>query len=283
MNRILSAVAHLLVASCVSLAQDPEGAEPVYSVPDVNGRATFLVNPDLPADLLLKFDGVSFTLKVVVDAEGNAISAQCPMCHESIKATVEDAAMASKFRPLVVNGRAVRFHGSLMYTTTVERVNWFSFGTELYSAFIFHNRSLEPVSAMLSSEWAEEKSTLGGLNNRTELTVRSETILGVQRSIEGKLNAKDKWWFSLGIAMRKVTSPFQASKPFDSNEVQEALLGLEQFVASAPDGVAPEIVESLKVASSFVIPQEMSHRELWGAIRKFSQEIRPDVPSDRVK
>jgi hypothetical protein len=273
MNKVLPALLFALAVCSVSIGQQPENMEPVYGVPDINGRATLLIRPDLPGDVLIKHDGATLVVKVMVETDGNPISADCGGCPPAVKASAESAAMASKFRPLVVNGTAVKFHGTLMYTIAIEKVNWFAFGGALYSTYIFDNLSLGPLSQMLTSEWADEKAKLDSITNRTELDVRWKAIESVHNSVTTKLNATDKWWYSFAIAMRKATAPFMSTKPFDRKEVQEALTGLKAFTAKPPDDASTELIEAIKTAAEFKIPEEMTNKEIYEAVRKLSGEI----------
>ena len=266
-----------LASPIANFAQEKAPEERRYSVPDINGRATLLVRPSLPGDVMIEHDGATVTLKVVVDAEGNVISAKCSLtCPAAVAGPAEAAATASKFRPLVVNGEAVKYEGSLMYTIAVQRVNWYSFGAALYSTYIFDNISLGPVAAMLTSEFAGEKTKLHELDNGVELSVRWRTIEAVRDAIKSKLNARDAWWFAVGIGVRQVTAPFMSDKKLDRDELQKALSNLDKFAASAPPEIPKEVIDDLKAASSFKIEPEMTNRDLYMTVSKMMSGIRPD-------
>ena len=161
MKRAFLSAIIALTTLIVVTGQDTENKERIYSVPDINGRATLLVQPEIPGDVSLKADGSTLIVKVVVDADGNVVSAKCSLdCPKAAAGPAEVAAMASKFRPLIIGGRAVKYDGTLMYTIAVQRVNWYRFGMALHSTYIFDNLSLGPVAAMLTSEFAEERSKL---------------------------------------------------------------------------------------------------------------------------
>ena len=183
--------------------------------------------------------------------------------------------MASKFRPLFINGRAVKYDGTLMYTIAVEKVNWYRFATALQSTYIFDNLSLGPVAAMLTNEFAGERGMLQNLDHGVELRVRWETIKAVRDSIRGKLQGRDAWWFDLGFAMRKVTSPFQSDKKLDLSEVQEAMSNLANFVESAPTDVRPTTVDNLRTLATYKIDPAMPPQKVHQAIFKLASGITP--------
>ncbi len=276
MKRTLLSTIIMLTTLIVALGQDPGDKERVYSVPDINGRATLLGQPEIPGDMSLKTDGNTLIVKVVVDANGNVISAKCSQtCPKAAAGPAEVAAMASKFRPLIIGGRAVKYDGTLMYTIAVEKVNWYRFATALQSTYIFDNLSLGPVAAMLTNGFAGERTKLQDLDHGVELAFRWKTIEGVRDSIRGKLQGSDAWWFDLGFAMRKVSSPFQSDKKLDLSEVQAAISNLAKFVESAPSNVLPLTVENLRTLSTYKIDPATTPQEVRQAIFKLASGIRP--------
>ncbi|MFN6962772.1 MAG: hypothetical protein ACK4S4_03295 [Pyrinomonadaceae bacterium] len=283
MKLALQVISLLLVAGPFAMFAQPPSAPVRYSAPDINGRATLLVRPVLPADVTLANDGMTIALKVVVDGEGNVVSAQCSAAlPQRIRKAAEAAAAESKFRPMIVNGEAVSYTGTLLYTIAVERVNWFRFGTALYSTFIFDNISLGPVAAMLTPEFADEKTRLQELDNGVELAVRWRTIEGVRRSLSDKLKGQDAWWFELGMAIREATAPFQSDRKPDRAELQRALAALARFADSAPGDVPRPVVQAIRDLSDHKIDPAMPLPELARLIFEMSRNIRPvDEPQFR--
>ncbi len=276
MKRTLLSAIIALSTLIVALGQDSRDKERVYSVPDINGRATLLIQPEILGDVSLKADGNTLIVKVVVDANGDVVSAKCSQtCPKAVAGPAEVAAMASKFRPLVIGGRAVKYDGTLMYTMAVERVDWYRFATALQSTYIFDNLSLGPVAAMLTNEFAGEKSKLQDLDRGVELAFRWRTIEGVRESIRGKLQGRDAWRFDLAFAMREMTAPFQSDKELDLSEVQAAISNLAKFVESAPSDVPSPTVEKLRTLSTYKIDPAMPPQEVHKAIFKLASGIRP--------
>jgi hypothetical protein len=148
----------------------------------------------------LKTDGNTLNVKVVVDANGNVISAKCSLtCPKAAAGPAEVAAIASKFHPLIISGQAVKYDGTPMYTIAMGKVNWFRFAMALQSTYIFVNLSLGPVAAMLTNEFAEERSKLQDLDHNVEFAFRWKTIKSVRDSIKEKVQSRDAWWFDLGL------------------------------------------------------------------------------------
>lgn len=276
MKRVLFSAIFALSTLIVAHGQNPSDQTRVYSVPDINGRATLLVQPEIPGDVSLEADGSTLIVKVVVNANGDVVSAKCSQpCPPAVAGPAEKAAKESKFRPLIFDGQAVRYDGTLMYTIALEKVNWYRFTTALQSTYVFDNLSLGPVAAMLTNRFAEEKTKLQNLDHGVELAVRWKTIEAVRSSIRGKLTGGDAWWFDLGFAMREVSSPFQSNKKLDLSEVQTAISNLAKFVESAPSDVPAATIENLRTMSSYKIDPAMKPAETHRAIFKLASGIRP--------
>ncbi len=276
MKQTLISALFALTISFSILGQNRSEKPLSYSIPDINARAAPLVQPAISGEMALKYDGTTLLVKVVVDADGNVVSAKCWENYpKTFIELVEAAARASKFRPLIINGQAVKYDGLLMYTITVQKINWYRFSTALYSAYIFDNLSLSPVAAMLPNEFGVERSKLRDLDNGVDLAVRWKIIENVRELIKGKLQGKDAWWFGLGSAMRDVTSPFQSDKKLDLNDVKTAISNLSKFVESAPSDVPPETIEKLRMLLTYKIDPAMPPEKVGQEIFKLSSLIQP--------
>ena len=246
-------------------------------VPDINGRAISLIKPAFPETAVdVGADGDLVTLIVVVDENGNAVSADCSTsCHPMLKDAAELAAMTSKFKPLIREGRAVRYRGILSYTFVVNRVNWYRFGTSLESARQFDNISLGPAAQILSKEFASEKASLVALDDGdgADYETRQKVITEAERSVKSKLKDADLWWFEYGIALRRITFWTQAAEPVDRALLQKAIDDLPRYIASAPDDISEDHIKRLTDVSKYRIPAKVSDQELKRAIYKLTKDI----------
>lgn len=264
-----------VTASIAALGQEPEGGVKVYGVPDLNGRAVVLVKPDLPSSVDIPVDGLIMLLRVIVDANGDVVSAQCSSkCPNDARLPAEAAARASKFRPLVVAGQAVGFGGTLSYSITGQKVNWYRFATVLQSAFAFRNLSLGPAAALLTNEFADERTRLQQIDTNAEVPRRA-TMEAVKHSIDAKLKGTDRWWFDLGLCVRAVTVPFQASGKLDIDGLQDDIDYLARFTKSPPTDVPPAALAALRELASYKIDPNMPPKEVGDAIFKIESGIHP--------
>lgn len=86
-----------------------------FDVGVVNAKATQLVKPEYPAAAKAVNAGGAVNVKVVIDEEGNVISAKAISGHALLKNVSETAAWKSKFTPTKKNGKPVTVEGILVY------------------------------------------------------------------------------------------------------------------------------------------------------------------------
>lgn len=268
----------ILALSSIIAAEAQTTPLPRYQVPDLNGRATLLIKPELTAqDIIDGADGSTVVLRLIVDTDGNVTSATCPTtCSPTMKAAAEEAARQSKFKPLVVNGEAVPFFGSLLYTFAHGRVDWFAFGSSLKSAYLFDNISLGPPAAHLTTEFGEEKARLTALDRQgTSLETRWSTIREVAKNLKAKLKPREAWIFDLGLTLRSVTFITVLAERTDRAELQKAFQALGPLANAAPAEIPVELVNEIKKLSTYTVPLDMPEQELRRTVRDMTIRIRP--------
>lgn len=274
---LLLSVASLIVFLGSAAAQQPAEADRLRDVPDINGMAVTLIKPAFPETAVaVDGDGTTVTVRVTVDENGNPTSATCSLtCHSMLKDAAELAALQSKFRPLIDNGKALKYQGILHYTFVVNRVDWFRLATAIESTRQFDNISLGPVAQILSPEFSNEKTKLLALdeNGGAEYKIRQKSIVEVVESVKSKLKGNDLWWFELGLALRRVTFWPQAGGPIERAELQDAIDDLGPIVSRAPDGVGEELINEISAISRYRVPQNIPEGELRRAIAEFSRRI----------
>jgi|GEM_PF-3313119 len=250
---------------------------PRISVPDINGRAISLVKPAFPETAVAaQADGSGVSLKVVVDENGDVVSAQCSLnCHPMLKDAAELAAATSKFRPLIKDGLAVRYEGILLYTFVVDRIDWFRFGTALESTRQFDNISLGPVAQMLSTKFASEKTRLLDLDEKgVELETRWKVIREIESALKKKLKDGDLWRFEIAMALRRITFWTMAGGKTNRVELQSAIDELPRVIAAAPDDIPEKTIQALGVVAKYRVPADLPERDLRQAIMALARTIR---------
>ena len=287
---IVQAILAAALFSTTVFTQAPEADRPI-DVPDINGMAVSPVKPAFPPTAVdVGADGTTVTVRVVVDENGIAVSATCSTtCHPMLKDPAELAALQTKFKPLVREGRAVRYQGTMIYTYVVNRVDWFRFATALESVRQFDNISAGPVAQMLSPDFAAEKAGLLSLDAKggAEFETRQRVLSDVTASVRSKLKGDDKWRFDLGLALRRITFWPQAAERIDRDALQKALEALSSNIAAAPADVPESMLKDLTALSRFRVPAEISEQDLRKTIMEMSRSatfhfagvpLRPGTP-----
>ncbi|MEO7673924.1 MAG: energy transducer TonB [Pyrinomonadaceae bacterium] len=268
----------MCVCSATVFAQQA-AVERLLEVPDINGLAVSLVKPAFPETAVaVDADGRTVSLRVIVDENGNVLSATCSLtCHSMLKDAAQLAAMTSKFKPLRKDGRPIKYQGALLYTFVVNRVDWFRFGTAVESTRQFDNISLGPVAQILSADFAKEKAALLTLdaNGGADYDTRQKVLSEVISLFKSKLEGFDLWRFELGLALRRVTFWPQAGGPIDRAELQETIDGLAASISSAPEGVSQPLIKELTAISKYRVSPDISERDLRQAIFNLSRNVAP--------
>ena len=108
------------------------GAEPVYNAEAVvtvtnsdgpktlsggvlNGKATSLPKPEYPAAAKAGKASGAVSVQVLVDVEGNVVSASAVSGHPLLRAAAESAARGAKFSPTFLSGQPVKISGIIVY------------------------------------------------------------------------------------------------------------------------------------------------------------------------
>jgi TonB family protein len=86
----------------------------------LNGKAIRLVQPPYPAIAKAAHASGQVTVRVIVDENGNVISATPVSGHPLLQASAVAAARASKFSPTILSGQPVKVTGILIYNFVLQ-------------------------------------------------------------------------------------------------------------------------------------------------------------------
>lgn len=111
-KQILSIVSILLLAVSIVSAQTPTKT---IAGGVLNGKATNLAIPAYPAAAKALNAGGAVNVKVVIDENGEVISAEAVSGHPLLRQSAEKAARESKFSPTSLSGQAVKVSGVIVY------------------------------------------------------------------------------------------------------------------------------------------------------------------------
>ncbi len=160
----------------------------------VNGKAKNLVVPAYAAAAKAVGAEGAVNVQVTIDEKGDVISANAVSGHPLLRQAATTAALASKFKPTLLNGQAVSVTGILIYNfatgnSAAENYNWLKVGFELAnvqnaSSPVFLNT--DSIGKVFQEDWTTEKEQLQKLAeiNRAESSNAPQPMVITSRNIE---------------------------------------------------------------------------------------------------
>lgn len=97
------------------VVEEKKQTPPVVRSSLLNGKATSLPKPAYPAPAIAVNAGGEVSVQVLLDENGNVISAQAVSGHPMLKQSAVQAARNAKFSPTILNGQKVRVTGLIVY------------------------------------------------------------------------------------------------------------------------------------------------------------------------
>ncbi len=217
----------------------------------LNGKATSLLRPAYPAAAKAVRAGGAVTVQIVIDEEGNVVSASATSGHPLLRQASEKAALGAKFSPTTLSGTPVRVTGLLVYNF-VASVEWLSIGKHLASNETYKFTS---ASRELPSNFAPEKQRIQKMAEE-QSTSDIEAVISL---IEIKLNDEqlNLWEFQIGTTIGRILAD-----PTNSDSIRTNLSKLRQIVDFPPTSVSTERVEKMKLLSNFSNSSRLSSKDL---------------------
>lgn len=114
-NKIRSLQTPTKVAEPVVSEQDSQSLPNAISGGVLNGKAVRLVAPPFPAMARAARASGQVVVQVLIDVDGNVISAQAISGHPLLRGAAVQAARESKFSPTKMSGQAVKVSGQIIY------------------------------------------------------------------------------------------------------------------------------------------------------------------------
>jgi TonB family protein len=165
--QILSAAMFVLLGFSVTSAQT-SASEKTISSGVLNGKASSLAKPSFPAAARAVRAGGAVNVQVLIDEEGNVVSASAISGHPLLRQASEQAARASKFAPTLLSGQPVKVTGIVVYNYVLP-MSFVQIGYELALAEKSHalpdDFPAYTMAANLPKDWSEEKTQALQLNS----------------------------------------------------------------------------------------------------------------------
>lgn len=125
MKKIFLLVSVLLFSSLLTFSQDIVGTNSdarTISGGVVNGKAISLPAPAYPAAAKAVGAQGAVSVQVLIDEDGNVVSASAVSGHPLLRAAAEGAARQARFRPTVLSGQPVKVSGVITYVFNLPKV-----------------------------------------------------------------------------------------------------------------------------------------------------------------
>lgn len=239
----------------------------------VNGKAVELPKPEYPAAAMAIRASGAVNVQVTIDEQGNVISASAVSGHPLLRASAEQAARNSKFKPTYLSGQAVKVTGVIIYNFVPTQNNEERVKTLEIATFLFLVRSLATDLGKLNlffetqdfineslkdlPNFAKELAPLASLKN-APIEKRVKIIDGVIASIRNKLSANEGWQFEIGKNFGEFFAQIISAMNednFDVSKLNESTLRLNltkisELIYSAPTDFPADVLEKFKEFSA---------------------------------
>lgn len=228
----------------------------------INGKARSLPVPAYPqAAKAARADG-AVNVQVLIDENGDVISATATSGHPLLRAAAVDAAKQAKFLPTTLSAQPVKVNGVIVYNFVAGEIKLalaaFARNLTLTQRFKWNRgvaENLEKVTLVTLKEFAIEQSQLitlaktGGVN-------KVEVINNVLNSLESKLLENDVWQIKLGRILGAVEFDVRnqivdSKVQIDEPNLRDNLQKINNLVYLAPVETPSETIEILKKLANF--------------------------------
>lgn len=105
----------MLAAPTVSPSLPPSNGVKTLSGGVLNGRALSLPSPEYPPAARAAHAAGTVNVQVLIDENGNIISATAVSGHPLLQAACVSAARAARFSPTLLEGKPVKIYGVITY------------------------------------------------------------------------------------------------------------------------------------------------------------------------
>lgn len=253
----------------------------------VNGKAKNLVMPIYPAAAKAARARGTVSVQVLIDEDGNIISADAVSGHPLLRAAAVLAARESTFTPTTLSGRPVKVSGVINYNFVEPPPNFeketriFKLGTFLfvmrslaadYKKFVKDFGMPDNFSEFVAEnpEFAKELEPLGKFSSLTA-DKRIELIDQIVSAVKAKDNGRNDWQMRLGEHFGGIMTQFvifsnQSEDEFDINllnrdEIKLNLAKIKDLLYAAPPEFPVAVLEKLKKFSDLNNGNELDQTE----------------------
>lgn len=272
----------------------------------VNSKAINLPKPEYPPAAQSVRAAGAVNVQVIIDENGDVISAEAASGHPLLRAAAVRAAREAKFSPTKLSGQPVKVTGVIVYNFNLaenyeDKVEALTASMMLSllrlsasDADFEHMDKHFQLQEMLNetagdfSGYAKELDSLKGFKQMTPAK-RIETVNSLTSSVKPKLNTAEAWQFELGEHFGEFVARFMLSirgeeflpEKFDQAAVKLNLAKIKDLTYSAPPDFPAAVLEKFKEFAVFADKEGLlSPENLEPLLMKFIaivETISPDL------
>lgn len=249
----------LALGSLTAVAQttpEPPPPPPVPKMPKsisggvLNGKAINLPTPPYPPAARAVNARGMVSVQVVIDEEGNVISASAVSGHPLLRAAAQAAAFGAKFSPTQLAGQPVKVTGVITYSF-VASISWARAGAIMArtEADEVEDSVLASLAQELPSGFESERDEITNLLGRAaKPESRKERIAALIESFQNKLSGEptDLWDFDVSLTLRRIEKNLK-----NDSILQKNLFRLQELVYTVPNGIAESRLNPLKELAEY--------------------------------
>ena len=260
----------------------------------VNGKAIRLPKPIYPPEVAASGIGGSVKIQVLIDEEGNVISAEAVSGNSILRPFAEQAARQAKFAPTKLAGQPVKVSGVIVYVfnvpgeTAAEKTAMMGLGAVLSIAKVLPKKDWDPLPQEDIEDMPELREILKPLttiSKQTEIKDRIEILNRVSKELDGTLKGNDAWQFRFGKLFGDMMSDFikYADNPdedVDFPTVRTRLLKMNDMLLSAPKDFPPVLLTKFKEMSEIGKSEDFVSEENFLKLGNLVEEVFEIVAPD---
>jgi TonB family protein len=258
-------------------AQTPTPTPKIINSGVINGKAISLIKPVYPTFATSEKPSGEVKVQVIIDEQGNVISAEATSGHPALREASVKAALASKFSPTKLEGQPVKVTGAIIYKfqsdtkppNYEETLKIMSLGVFLSIAEIMPMSEWE---TMPRNDLENEKALkvfllpLTNINPQTSKADLTKIVEQVADSLEKNLIGDDAWQYQFGKEFGKLMLEFSKATQnptanLDELTVKTNLLKMNQLLSTPPSGIPPTILAKFKEIASFADAENLNSKE----------------------
>jgi len=244
-NKLFFTMALISLFALNGFAQPPQ----TLSGGLLNGKATSLPKPVYgQAAQAVRASG-EVKVQVMVDVNGDVISASAFSGHPLLRQSAEQAARLAKFATTMIAGQPVRVQGVIIYNFILP-VNWRYIGLLLgdAEAEIEDEIKLKRVADELGNQFPDESKAIRTVVENFDKDeeagrVQTAAIIQVINSLQAKISiqAEDVWHFELGLTIGRINA-----SSFEDSILRDSLARFKQLSDTAPEKLNVDTLAALR-------------------------------------